>query len=154
MNFFFFLVAPGGLWDLGSRPGIKLVSLQRDAQSLISLDPQGSPRSEGLTPKLLAPLLFISVQCWSLYCLQSCPQPSLQIPGPRVTAAARSPAREEGSLHIYRHESSSKQLSLVLRFPCSIPHFPLNVAPGSECSLACVPLRMNSKEQRGQMDIC
>lgn len=78
------------------------------------LDPQGSPRSEGLTPKLLAPLLFISVQCWSLYCLQSCPQPSLQIPGPRVTAAARSPAREEGSLHIYRHESS-----LQTAQPCS-----------------------------------
>ena len=33
------------------------------------------------------------------------PQPSLQIPGPRVTATDQSPAWEEGSLHIYRHQS-------------------------------------------------
>ena len=133
--FVFFLVMPCGLWDLGSPTRNRTCAPGADAQSSICWT-----RSEVLTPKLSVPLFFISVLRWSLYCLQSCPSLLFKFQGHGSQLQIRALHGKKAACTSTVTSLSSKQLSL---------------APGSERSpRVCSTLRMNSKEPRGQMDIC
>lgn len=125
MKYFFFLVMPCGLWNLGSPTRNRTCAPGADAQSFICWT-----RSEVLTPEVSVPLRFTSVQRWSLYCLQSCPSLLFKFQAHGSQLQIRALHGKKAACTSPVTSLSSKQLSLAPAISTFIPSLPPECCPG------------------------
>lgn len=143
MKYFFFLVMPCGLWNLGSPTRNRTCAPGADAQSFICWT-----RSEVLTPEVSVPLRFTSVQRWSLYCLQSCPSLLFKFQAHGSQLQIRALHGKKAACTSPVTSLSSKQFSLAPAISTFIPSLPPECCPG----LWMQPLRVFHLEDEQQTD--